>query len=134
MAATRILVTHHDGSEVEVIPTLEDTLAFETTLRRNKSWGTLQESALKMQPFRAWNCLKRKGLTTLTWDEFTSGDTAALAVSVISDDELDDELEVPGLGKGTKTGASTSSSSPSPSEQINPPASGSKKSDETPKA
>jgi hypothetical protein len=107
MSKLTLEVTFADGREVQISPTLEDTLAFETTLRRNKSWGSLQESALKMQPFRAWNALRRAGLTDLTWEQFTTGETAALNVAVADDPDAEDEtdaaLEVAGLGKDTPT-------------------------------
>lgn len=133
MAKTTLRVTLADETEVDVTPTLEDTLAFETTLRKNKQWGNLSDSALKMQPFKAWNALRRQGLTELSWDEFTTGTTAALNVVVVQDDEFDtDEEEVKGLGKGSPTGASQRSSSPSPSAQESSPVGGLKLSEPTP--
>lgn len=113
-----------DGTEHLVTPTLEDTLAFETTLRKNKNWGSLQDSALKLHPFRCWNALRRKGLTELTWDEFTTGDTAAISVETVDDEDDEDNLAIAAVGKGGKTGASTSSSSASPSAPASPLTSG----------
>lgn len=112
-----VVVILADGTEHVVRPTLEDTLAFETTLRKNRNWGDLKDSALKMTPFRAWNCMRRQGLTDLTWDQFTTGDTAALSVHSRDDDEDegDDNLAVEGLGKGGRKAPSTSSQSASQS-------------------
>lgn len=118
MAATKLTVTLHDGKTLDVTPTLEDTLAFEATLRKNKRWGGLEDNALKLMPFRAWNALRRTGQTELTWEEFTSGDKAALDVSKAAepaDDETadteDGAEEVEGVGKAGRTGRSTRSSS-----------------------
>ncbi len=116
-------VTLANGDVFVAKPTLEDTLAFETTLRRNPKWGGLKDSVLKMQPYRSWNYLTRTGAIDLTWEEFTSGDTAAIDVS--TPDEEDDELEVPGLGKDSRKARSTTSPSPSPSEPASPQGSGS---------
>ncbi len=104
-------VTLADGSTVRVQTTLEDRLAFELAVRKNKSWGKLEDNTLKMQPYLAWNALHRQGLTTLTWAEFTTGASAALDVSVPDDDAEDDDadLEVAGVGKDTPTAPSTSS-------------------------
>lgn len=116
MAIQKLRVTFADGHTVDVKPTLEDTLAFETTLRKNRSWGTLQDSALKLQPFRAWNRLRKTGETTLSWDEFTTGDTAVLDVSIIRPgdddaDEADEADEAEGdLGKAGAQEAPTDSS------------------------
>lgn len=98
MAIQKLNITFQDGSEVEVVPTLEDTLAFETTLRKNKQWGALQDNAVKLNPFRAWNALRRSGKTELSWEQFTSGETAVVAVDVVRDDDADD-AETP-VGKG----------------------------------
>lgn len=119
-------ITLADGTEIDVTPTLEDTLNFETTLRRNKHWGQLADNALKITPFRAWSAAKRLGLIDLSWDEFSAGDKAAINVESVPDEDEDDSLEVPGLGKDTPTTPSTSSASPSPSEPASAPSSGSK--------
>lgn len=111
MAARRLTITFADGKTHTVQPTLEDRLKFETTLRRNKGWGELKDNALKLEPFLAWSAASREGVTDLTWEQFTSGSTAALDVEAESDDDDDDELEVDGLGKGTQTGAFTTSPS-----------------------
>lgn len=108
MAAKPLTITFADGTTETVQPTLEDRLKFETTLRRNRQWGELKDNALKLEPFLAWHAAHRLGKTDLTWDEFTSGPTAALDVSG-PDDKDDDELEVEGLGKGTKKARSTTS-------------------------
>ena len=133
MAKSKFNVTLHDGKTIVVQPTLEDTLAFETALRKNPSWGGLKDSVLKMQPFRAWNFLRRTGQTELSWEEFTKGDLAALDVSSVEED-ADDELEVEGVGKGSRTGAVTSSSSSSPSVPESPTPSGAEKPVEPPKS
>jgi hypothetical protein len=108
MAITKLRITFQDGSDVDVTPTLEDTLAFETTLRKNKHWGALQDNAVKLNPFRAWNALRRNGQTELTWEQFISGDTAAVSVeSITPDDNTDDDTETP-VGKGGRTARRTS--------------------------
>jgi len=126
MSAKKLVITLASGEELTVQPTLQDTLAFESTLRKNKQWGGLQDSALKMHPFKAWSAAKRAELLDLTWEEFTTGDTAALDVTFEDedDDEGDDGLGVTGLGKGTRKAASTSSSSSSPSVPTPSPTSG----------
>ncbi|WP_314148239.1 hypothetical protein [uncultured Leifsonia sp.] len=115
MAARKLRITFHDGKTVEVQPTLEDRLKFETTLKRNRGWGDLKDNALKLEPFMAWSAASRAGETSLTWEEFTTGETAALDVEAVKDDDGDDqaeaELEVEGVGKGTRKGRSTSSRS-----------------------
>ena len=118
MAAITLTVTMHDGDKHDVTPTLEDTLAFETTLRKNRGWGSLEDNALKLMPFRAWNALKRTGKTDLTWQEFSAGEKAALDVSPKKTDPTDDDAddadgveEVAGVGKAGRKGRSTASSS-----------------------
>lgn len=110
MAAKPLRITLADGSTVDVQPTLEDRLKFEQTLRKNKGWGKLEDNALKLIPFQAWSAAHRQGLTALTWEQFTTGQTAALDVAPLddSDDDPDDDLEVEGLGEGTPAEASTS--------------------------
>lgn len=111
----RLTVTLADGEELTVLPTLEDRLAFETALRKNKGWGKLEDNAMKLLPFLAWNALTREGRTALAWEEFTTGKTAAIAVEPAAEpDEDDEELEVPGVGKDTPTAPSHSSLSYSP--------------------
>lgn len=112
MAARRLIITLANGKTHTVQPTLEDRLKFETTLKRNKGWGQLKDNALKLEPFLAWSAASRAGLIDLTWEQFTSGPTAALDVEAESDDDDDEaELEVEGLGKGIPTGASITSPS-----------------------
>lgn len=113
MAAKPLRITFHDGSTVDVQPTLEDRLKFESTLRRNKGWGKLEDNALKLTPFLAWSAATRTGATELSWDEFTSGPSAAIDVEPVPDaEDPDPELEVDGLGEGTPTeGLNTSPSS-----------------------
>lgn len=108
MAIQKLRITFQDATEVDVTPTLEDTLAFETTLRKNPQWGSLQSNAVKLNPFRAWNALRRSRRTELTWEQFTSGDTAAVAVEVIHDDDPTDDTEDADLGKGGTTDQPTS--------------------------
>ena len=111
MAARPLTITFADGTEKTVQPTLEDRLRFETTLRRNKSWGDLRDNTLKLEPFLAWSAASREGLTELTWDEFTTGKTAALDVQTVkeADPDADEDLEVEGLGKGTRKARTTTS-------------------------
>jgi hypothetical protein len=115
MAAPKLRITTADGKTIDVQPTLEDRLRFETTLRRNKGWGPLSENALKLEPFLAWSAAERAGLIELTWEQFTKGETAALHVEHAEDDDdeatTDDEgaIEVEGVGKGTKRGRTTTS-------------------------
>lgn len=118
MAAITLTVTMHGGATHDVTPTLEDTLAFESTLRKNRGWGGLEDNALKLMPFRAWNALKRTGKTDLTWQEFSAGEKAALDVSPKKADASDDDAdeadgveEVAGVGKAGRKGRSTGSSS-----------------------
>lgn len=107
---TRLVVTLAHGEEVTVQTTLEDRLAFETAMRKNRSWGKLEDNTMKMLPFLAWNALKRTGKTELTWQEFTTDKTAALSVEPEEqDDDEEADLEVEGLGKDTQTEPSTSS-------------------------
>jgi len=126
MAARPLRITFADRRTVEVQPTLEDRLKFESTLRRNRGWGSLKDNALKLEPFLAWSAAHRAGHTDLTWEQFTTGDTAALDVESVTDDDDDDgdddpdaaDLEVDGLGEGTRTADSSTypSSSGSVSE------------------
>lgn len=106
MAIKRLTIIKHDGSELTVTPNLGDTLNFETTLRKNPRWGTLQENMLKMQPFRAWSAAKRTGATEQTWEEFSAGPEAVLDVTWADSDD-DDELAVDGVGLDTPTPAPT---------------------------
>lgn len=105
MAIQRLTITRHDGSEVTVTPNLGDTLNFERTLKQNPKWGSLQENALKMQPFRAWSAGRREGVISDTWEDFTTGPYAAISVDLAGEDE--DEDEVPGVGLDTPMEAPT---------------------------
>jgi len=114
MANNTYKVTLSDGTTEIVSTTLEDRLAFEQALRKNRGWGKLEDNTLKMQPYLAWNALRRTDKTKLSWTEFTTGDTAALDVSVPDDDtdaDDDTDLEVEGVGKDTQTDPSTTSAS-----------------------
>lgn len=124
---SKFTITFADGKQTDVQTTLEDRLAFEQTLRKNKRWGKLEDNTLKMQPFLAWNAAKRTGVTDLSWDDFTTGSTAALDVSVADDADDDADLEVAGVGKDTQTAASTSSASSSPETTEERPGSGAAK-------
>lgn len=112
MAARKLRITFNDGKTADVQPTLEDRLKFETTLKRNRGWGDLKDNSLKLEPFLAWSAARRENVTALSWEEFTTGSTAALDVEAVKDEEptpADAELEVDGLGKGTKKDRSTTS-------------------------
>lgn len=113
MAYAPLIITMPDSSEIEVQPTLEDTLAFELFLRKNRRHGELKDNALKLQPFRAFNAARRQGKLPegYTWEQFTTGDTAALDVTIKSDtdDDGDDVApaegveEVEGVGEAGRT-------------------------------
>lgn len=90
MASKQLRITFADDTTIEVTPNLFDTLNFETTLRKNPSWGTLQQNALRMQPFRAWSAARRLKLTELTWDQFTAADSPVVDVVTVDDDEDED--------------------------------------------
>ncbi|MDJ1115346.1 hypothetical protein [Microbacterium dauci] len=113
MPARKLEITFADGHTASVQPTLEDRLKFEQTLRKNKGWGPLADNALKLEPFMAWSAARRAGITELTWEEFTTGATAALDVQAERDDAGDSSLEVEGLGEGTPTEESNTSPSSS---------------------
>jgi hypothetical protein len=106
-------ITLHDQSVVDVRPNIADSLAFEGVLRKNKSWGSLAENTLRFVMFQAWNAGTRTGQIVQPWDEFSSGDTAALSVENIDTDEATPnadesaELVVDGVGFDTPTGAHT---------------------------
>lgn len=109
MAAKKLAITFSNGKTVQVQPTLEDRLKFESTLRKNRGWGELKDNAMKLTPFLAWSAARRNNDTDLTWEQFTTGPTAALDVEEVDESKDDDdeaadaeaELEVDGLGKGT---------------------------------
>jgi|GEM_PF-2124118 len=116
MASHKLRITFQDGKTIVVQPTLEDRLKFETTLRKNRGWGELKDNALKLEPFLAWSAAHRGGETSLSWEEFTTGPTAAVDVEKVTDEDesaAEQELEVEGLGKGTRKGRSTTSRSSS---------------------
>lgn len=97
MASKQLRITFADDTTIDVTPNLFDTLNFETTLRKNPSWGKLEQNALRMTPFRAWSAARRQNLTDLTWDQFTAPDSPVQDVSSVDDDE-DDEDDDPFLG------------------------------------
>lgn len=103
MAKNQLNITLHDGTELRVTPNLWDTMAFEKYLRANPRMGSITENQLTLQAFRGWHAAKRQELLTVSWEEFSQSDTAALMVTAAKGDEddEDDELEVAGLGLGT---------------------------------
>ena len=104
MAKNQLEITLADDTTLTVKPNLFDTAAFERYLRNNPKLGTVQQNTLTLQAFRAWHAAKRQGLTTMTWEEFSTGDNAALMVVPADehdDDGDDDELQVAGLGLDT---------------------------------
>lgn len=108
----RFKITFADGSTEIVQATIADRLNFESTLRKNRGWGKLEDNALKLEPFMAWSAYTKRGTTGPSWKEFTEGDTAALEVERLDEDEDDAEeaeLEVEGVGKGIPTEASITS-------------------------
>ena len=105
MAIQKLTIVRLDGTEVTVTPNLGDTLNFETTLRKNPHWGDLKQNALKMQPFRAWSAGRREGTVTESWEEFASAVADVRAADEPPAD--DDDLDVDGLGLGTRTNQST---------------------------
>ena len=116
MSSAPLIITPASGDPIEVQPTLQDTLAFEQFLRKNRKWGSLQDNALKLVPFKAWSAATRLGRLpegVTTWEEFTTGDTAVLDVAIkgLDDDDEpagdDGSVEVEGLGKAGPTAQST---------------------------
>lgn len=124
MTAQKLQVTLHDGTEHVITPTLQDTLAFETTLRKNPGWGNLAETLQRQWAFKAWSYLKRNGVIEQTWLEFSEGPEAAIEATIYhepaseategSDPEAD-SIEAHTSGKSGTRARSTAPSSPSPS-------------------
>ncbi|PYY34096.1 hypothetical protein DEJ16_12635 [Curtobacterium sp. MCJR17_055] len=109
MSNATLVITTHDDQKLEVTPNIGDTLAFESTLRKNKAWGSLTDNAMRMQFFRAWSAAKRENKTDQTWDEFSSGEHAAVDVSFKKDDdESGDDDAVVSLGESIPEGQPTS--------------------------
>ncbi|GAA3342981.1 hypothetical protein GCM10017714_33660 [Curtobacterium pusillum] len=109
MSNARVLVvTPATGDAFEVTPNISDTLAFETTLRKNKAWGSISENAMRMQFFRAWSAAKREGKTTQTWDEWSSGENAVVDVTFKSADDVEAADAADHLGEDTPEGQPTS--------------------------
>ncbi|MET3449800.1 hypothetical protein [Curtobacterium sp. 1544] len=106
--ARALVVTPATGDPFEVTPNIGDTLAFETTLRKNKAWGTISENAMRLQFFRAWNAARREGKTDLTWDEWSSGPKAVVDVSFKSLDAVEAADAADHLGEDTPEGQHTS--------------------------
>lgn len=130
MTAQKLQVTLHDGTEHIITPTLQDTLAFETTLRKNPGWGNLAESLQRQWAFKAWNYLKRTGVIDQTWLEFTDGEHAAIEATIYHEpdpepepagDPDDDAIEAHVSGKSGTKARSTAPSSPSPSAPTSSP-------------
>lgn len=102
MSGHELEITLADESTIKVTPNLFDTRAFESYLRKNPRQGKLQENAITMTAFRGWHAAKRKGLLSMTWEEFSEGEDAVLGVTLANDDDdSDDELQVAGLGLDT---------------------------------
>lgn len=104
-SAHELEITLADETTIRVIPNLFDTRAFESYLRKNPRQGKLQENAITMTAFRGWHAAKRKGLLSMTWEEFSEGEDAVLGVTLANnDDDDDDDLQVAGLGLDTPPG------------------------------
>lgn len=103
MSTHELEITLADESTIRVTPNLFDTRAFESYLRKNPRLGKLQENAITMTAFRAWHAAKRKGLTQMTWEEFSEGADAVLGVTSApeADTDEDEDLDVAGLGLDT---------------------------------
>ncbi len=105
--ARALIVTPHEGDQFEVTPNIGDTLAFESTLRKNRNWGTIGDNAMRMTFFRAWKAAEREGKTNLSWDEWSSGPTAVLDVKFKNEDEAEDADAADHLGEDTPEGQHT---------------------------
>lgn len=103
MAKNQLVITLHDNTEVKVTPNLWDTMAFEKHLRANPRMGSLQENPMTLQAFRGWHAAKRQGLLSVSWEEFSQSETAALMVIADKDEDTDEDegLDVAGLGLDT---------------------------------
>lgn len=102
MSTHELEITLADASTIKVTPNLFDTRAFESYLRKNPRQGKLQENAITMTAFRGWHAAKRKGLLSMSWEEFSEGEDAVLGVTLADQDEDEDEdLQVAGLGLDT---------------------------------
>lgn len=115
MAIETLRIQFTNGEHIDVVPNLFDQRNFERTLRNNKSWGPLQDNALKLQAFKGWSAASRLGLIDLSWEEFYEDPhTPVHAVTVHDpeDDDLDadgESLEVEGVGKDIPAPAPTTS-------------------------
>lgn len=106
MAKNQLVITLHDNTELKVTPNLWDTMGFEKFLRANPRMGSLQENPMTLQAFRGWHAAKRQGLLSVSWEEFSQSDTAALMVTADkSEDDEAEELDVDGLGLDTNPAA-----------------------------
>lgn len=106
MSKHELEITLADESTIRVTPNLFDTRAFESYLRKNPRLGKLQENAITMTAFRGWHAAKRRGLTAMTWEEFSEGEDAVLGVTLANSAETDEtdedeDLDVAGLGLDT---------------------------------
>lgn len=105
MAQHKLIITMHDGEEIEVLPNLWDTIAFEKYLRNNPHLGTVQQNTMTLHAFRGWHAAtQRLGLFSQTWEEFSQSDKAAQMVTIHEEKETD-EREVAGLGLDTSPAA-----------------------------
>jgi len=109
MSNARTLIVHPaEGDSFEVTPNIGDTLAFESTLRKNRSWGSIGDNPMRMTFFRAWSAAKREGKTNLTWDEWSSGDHAVQDVTFKREDDAEAADAADHLGEDTPEGQPTS--------------------------
>lgn len=84
MQQIKVNVLMVDGTEHKDVPTiLADQVAFSTTRQRHK-WPTMEEDPLLFGSFVAFCAMKRLGLFTGSWTEFTE---QCAQVSVDEDDE-----------------------------------------------
>lgn len=104
MSKHELEITLADESTITVTPNLFDTRAFESYLRKNPRLGKLQENAITMTAFRGWHAAKRRGLLSMTWEEFSEGEDAVLGVTLAdsSTPDEDEDLDVAGLGLDTR--------------------------------
>lgn len=64
-----------DGRTIRVQLTIRDSLAYESAAR-GRSWGPIQENAMRMQAIRAWSAARRMHpdvIGTIGWQQFVEG-------------------------------------------------------------
>lgn len=109
----QVTIVLADHTEITVQTTLEDQLATELAFRKNKSWGSLVDSQITTNSYMAWHAAQRTGQPVGSWTEFTTGPSAAIAVTPVDDEDddehADEDLEVDGLGEDIQAAASGSS-------------------------